>query len=105
MSLEGTVEVSIDDAEKTREIFYQAMAEMTKLAPESFPSIDLDLGRGTIVVSFAVEVPELEGAVPPASTGIRTAFHAAGINTPGWPPVDHSCWQVQFISTRTAALV
>ena len=60
------------------------MEEMVKLHVTD-PSIGGTLSDGDIEFSLAVEAETLEKATVSAFGTIRTAIHAAGGGTPGWP--------------------
>jgi hypothetical protein len=60
------------------------MDELVKLHATD-PSIGGTLPDGDVELSLAVEAETLEEATGSAFGTIRTAIHAAGGGTPGWP--------------------
>lgn len=98
VTLDGTISGTLD--EEVRRALDAAMAEMFKLGLYD-PAIQLDSTQGHIVISGAVEVVDVEDAVPPVSVKIRTALHHAEIGTPRWPGKEDPQWTVEFIKTQT----
>lgn len=97
----------LDDA--VREAMNTAMGELFVLETAD-PAIDLDFAAGDddggdVTISCRVVVDSVEDAVPPASSNIRAALHAAGIGTPDWPKSESPAWTVNFIGSRSEALV
>jgi hypothetical protein len=62
----------------------RVMEELVKLDVTD-PSIGGTLSDGDVEFSLAVEADTLEKATASAFGTIRTAIHAAGGGTPGWP--------------------
>jgi hypothetical protein len=60
-----------------------AVAELEKINAEDI-DVSTDLDNHTLTVSITVDVPDLLTAQVDGNTVIRTAFHAAGLGTPGW---------------------
>jgi hypothetical protein len=62
----------------------QVMEELIRLGVAD-PAIGGTLATGEVEISITVAAPTPEEAVPKAMSTLRTALHAAGIATPGWP--------------------
>jgi hypothetical protein len=71
----------LSDLEKLLDV---VMEELVKLDVTD-PSIGGTLSDGDIELTLAVEAETLEKATASAFGTIRTAIHAAGGGTPGWP--------------------
>ncbi len=78
----------IGDLDHLQDSIDQVMDELVKLTEvdETLydPSIGADLVAGEVEFSLSVDADEDE-AIPKALGAIRTAIHAAGGGTPGWP--------------------
>lgn len=61
------------------------LSGLEKLLDVTDPSIGGTLSDGDIEFSLAVEAETLEEATASVFVTIRTAIHAAGGGTPGWP--------------------
>jgi hypothetical protein len=62
----------------------RVMEELLKLGVED-PSIGGSLASGDIQISMTLEAPSKKQATSKAMALIRTAIHASGGATPGWP--------------------
>jgi hypothetical protein len=62
----------------------RVMEELLKLGVED-PSVGGSLTSGEIQISLMIEASSKREAVSEADALIRTAIHAAGGATPGWP--------------------
>jgi hypothetical protein len=71
----------LSDLEKLLDV---VMEELVKLDVTD-PSIGGTLSDGDIELTLAIEAETLEKATASAFGTIRTAIHAAGGGTPGWP--------------------
>jgi hypothetical protein len=66
------------------EFFGRVMQELINLGVDD-PGIGVDLAKREVSVGLVAEGELPEDAVAAAMTTIRTAIHAAGGATPGWP--------------------
>jgi hypothetical protein len=62
----------------------QVMEELIRLGVAD-PAIGGALATGEVEISITVDASTPEEAIPKAMSTLRTALHAAGIATPGWP--------------------
>lgn len=60
-----------------------AVLELEKLCAEDI-DVSTNLGDSSLIVSVTVESVDLLTAQLEGNGTIRTAFHAAGVGTPGW---------------------
>ena len=74
----------IGDLSELEKLLDVVMEELVKLDVTD-PSIGGTLSDGDIELTLAVEAETLEKATASAFGTIRTAVHAAGGGTPGWP--------------------
>jgi hypothetical protein len=74
----------IGDLSELEKLLDVVMEELVKLDVAD-PSIGGTLSDGDIELTLAVEAETLEKATASAFGTIRTAIHAAGGGTPGWP--------------------
>ena len=74
----------IGDLSELEKLLDVVMEELVKLDVTD-PSIGGTLSDGDIELTLAVEAETLEKATATAFGTIRTAIHAAGGGTPGWP--------------------
>jgi hypothetical protein len=74
----------IGDLSELEKLLDVVMEELVKLDVTD-PSIGGTLSDGDIELTLAVEAETLEKATANAFGTIRTAIHAAGGGTPGWP--------------------
>jgi hypothetical protein len=74
----------IGDLSELEKLLDVVMEELVKLDVTD-PSIGGTLSDGNIELTLAVEAETLEKATASAFGTIRTAIHAAGGGTPGWP--------------------
>ena len=72
------------DLSRLEQALDRVMEELVKLDVTD-PSIGGTLSDGDIEFSLAVEADTLEKATASVFGTIRTAIHAAGGGTPGWP--------------------
>ena len=74
-------------AELLREHSRQVMDELLKLeacSPLTDSAVSLNLDGPEITIEVAAEGEDYQSAINEALSGIRTAIHAAGGQTPGW---------------------
>ena len=74
----------IGDLSELETLLDAVMEELVKLDVTD-PSIGGTLSDGDVELSLAVEAETLENATANVFGTIRTAIHAAGGGTPGWP--------------------
>jgi hypothetical protein len=60
-----------------------AVEELEKINAEDI-DVSTDLSKHVLTVSVTVEAADLLTAQGEGNSTIRTAFHAAGVGTPGW---------------------
>jgi hypothetical protein len=84
------------DLSDLEQLLDAVMEELIKLRVTD-PSIGGALSDGDIEFSVAVEDETLEDATTSAFGTIRTAIHAAGGGTPGWPEFRGEGVKVQLV--------
>jgi hypothetical protein len=82
-----------DDHDHLESSIDRIMEELVRLAEVdariSDPNIGADLATGLVEFSLTVDAAE-QDVTKVAVTAIRTAIHAAGQGTPGWPAFDEA---------------
>ncbi len=77
---EGEVSDHDEEVERT---FDLTMAELVKLAVED-PSVHGSISTGHFEVTLRVKAETFVAAIQEADSAIRSALHAAEVNTPDW---------------------
>jgi hypothetical protein len=85
--------IAADDHDNLESSIDRIMEELVRLAEVnpriSDPNIGADLAAGEIEFSLTVNAAE-QDVMKEAVTAIRTAIHAAGQGTPGWPAFEEA---------------
>jgi hypothetical protein len=83
------VEVGLDEAEvvEAKKFYSRAIAELVKLDVFDVDFIG-EIRRGPVQFAVAVADEDMLKAACHGICAIRTAIHAAGGSTPGWPHMD-----------------
>jgi hypothetical protein len=82
----------------------RVMEELIRLDAED-PEIDLDLGESIVDFSVVTKGDDPVAASEKASGQIRSAIHAAGGGTPGWPHPTDRAWNVRIVGSSSDLVV
>lgn len=88
----------IGDLSELETLLDAVMDELVKLDVTD-PSIGGTLSDGDVELTLAVEAETLENATANVFGTIRTAIHAAGGGTPGWPEFRGEAVKAQLVGT------